>query len=71
MADDPKSTGNNQDNTPNDGGNEKTFIQAELDKIVGERLAWERKTQPDPEKRKKFDEWKRLSKRKQRRRLRP
>lgn len=57
MADEPKPTGNDQDPTPNDGGNEKTFTQAELDKIVGERLARERKNQPDPEKLKKFEEW--------------
>ena len=38
MADEPKPTGNDQDTTPNEGGNEKTFTQAELDKIVGERL---------------------------------
>ena len=57
MADEPKPTGNDQDTTPNDGGNEKTFTQAELDKIVGERLARERKNQPDPEKLKKFEEW--------------
>lgn len=57
MADEPKPTGNDQDTTPNEGGNEKTFTQAELDKIVGERLARERKNQPDPEKLKKFEEW--------------
>ena len=57
MADEPKPTGHDQDTTPTEGGNEKTFTQAELDKIVGERLARERKNQPDPEKLKKFEEW--------------
>lgn len=51
-----KSTETNQDPTQ-ESGNEKTFTQAELDKIVGERLARERKNQPDPEKLKKFEEW--------------
>ena len=57
MAEEPKPTGNNQDTTPNEGGNEKTFTQAELDQIIGERLARERKNQPDPERLKKFEEW--------------
>ena len=57
MADEPKPTGNNQDNTPNEGGNEKTFTQAELDAIIGDRLARERKNQPDPERLKAFEEW--------------
>ena len=58
MADEPKPTGDSQDNTPNEGGNEtKTFTQAELDAIIKERLARERKNQPDPEKLKKFEEW--------------
>lgn len=57
MADEPKPTGNDQDTTPNEGGNEKTFTQAELDKIVGERLARERKNQPSAERMKAFEEW--------------
>ena len=57
MADEPKPTGNDQDNTPNEGGNEKTFTQAELDAIIGERLARERKNQPDPDRLKAFEEW--------------
>ena len=58
MAEEPKPTGDDQDNTPNEGGNEtKTFTQAELDAIIKERLARERKNQPDPEKLKKFEEW--------------
>lgn len=59
MADEPKPTETNpQDPTPNEGGNEpKTFTQAELDAIIKERLARERKNQPDPEKLKKFEEW--------------
>ena len=57
MADEPKPTGNNQDNTPNEGGNGKTFTQAELDAIIGERLARERKNQPDPDRLKAFEEW--------------
>ena len=58
MAEEPKPTDNNQDPTPNEGGNEnKTFTQADVDRIVSDRLARERKNQPDPERLKKFEEW--------------
>lgn len=58
MAEEPKPTETKpQDPTPKDGGNEKTFTQAELDAIIGDRLARERKNQPDPERLKAFEEW--------------
>ena len=56
MAEEAETTETTQETTQ-ESGNEKTFTQAELDKIVGERLARERKNQPDPEKLKKFEDW--------------
>ena len=47
-----------QETTVESGNNEKTFTQAEVDRILGERLARERKNMPDPEQLKAFEEWK-------------
>ena len=47
-----------QETTVETGNNEKTFTQAEVDRILGERLARERKNMPDPEQLKAFEEWK-------------
>lgn len=57
MAEEAENTETTQETTQESGNETKTFTQAELDKIVGERLARERKNQPDPEKLKKFEEW--------------
>ena len=45
MAEEPKPTETNpQDPTPNESGNEtRTFTQADVDRIVSDRLARERK----------------------------
>ena len=56
MAEDANNniTDNNQDTTP-DGG--KTFTQADVDRIVADRLSRERKNQPSAERLKAFEEW--------------
>lgn len=48
-----------QETTPNPEG--KTFTQAELDNIVAERLARERKKMPSADEMKAFNEWKKTS----------
>ena len=57
MAEEPKPTDNNQETTQESGNENKTFTQADVDRIVSDRLARERKNQPDPERLKKFEEW--------------
>ena len=55
MAEDANNiTDTNQDPTP-DGG--KTFTQADVDRIVADRLSRERKNQPSAERLKAFEEW--------------
>ena len=55
MAEDANNiTDTDQDPTP-DGG--KTFTQADVDRIVADRLSRERKNQPSAERLKAFEEW--------------
>ena len=44
----------NQDTTPEGG---QTFTQADVDRIVADRLSRERKNQPSAERMKAFEEW--------------
>ena len=56
MAEDANNniTDNNQDTTPEGG---KTFTQADVDRIVADRLFRERKNQPSAERLKAFEKW--------------
>ena len=64
MADEAEKTANEQEVTQQEEaqgtgeGQGKTFTQAELDRIVSERLARERKNQPDADEMKAYREWK-------------
>jgi len=64
MADEAEKTANEQEVTQQEEaqgtgeGQGKTFTQAELDRIVSERLARERKNQPDADELKAYREWK-------------
>lgn len=64
MADEAEKTANEQESTQQEEaqgtgeGQGKTFTQAELDRIVSERLARERKNQPDADEMKAYREWK-------------
>ena len=66
MTDEIKSTAEQQENTQNiaehkqtDAGQEtKTFTQAEVDRIISERIARERKNLPDEADLKAYKEWK-------------
>ena len=63
MAEEAKITDKDQDPTHNNEEKptvekpEKTFTQAELDKVLADRLARERSKMPAPEKLKAFEEW--------------
>ena len=57
MAEEAEKTETTQETTQESGNESKTFTQADVDRIVSDRLARERKNQPDPEKLKKFEEW--------------
>lgn len=60
MAEDANNiTGNDQDTTPEGG---KTFTQADVDRIVADRLSRERKNQPSAERMKAFEEWEKTQK---------
>lgn len=49
----------NQETTPEGG---KTFTQADVDRIVADRLSRERKNQPSAERMKAFEEWEKSQK---------
>lgn len=57
MAEEAENTETTQETTQESGNESKTFTQADVDRIVSDRLARERKNQPDPERLKKFEEW--------------
>ena len=54
MADEAENTDTTQETTQESG---KTFTQADVDRIVADRLARERKNQPSAERLKAFEEW--------------
>ena len=54
MADEAENTDTTQETTQESG---KTFTQADVDRIVADRLARERKNQPSAERMKAFEEW--------------
>ena len=63
MAEEANTTDKDQDTTTQNEDNstaekpEKTFTQAELDKVIADRLARERAKMPAADKLKAFDEW--------------
>jgi len=63
MAEEANTTDKDQDTTTQNEDNstaeksEKTFTQAELDKVIADRLARERAKMPPPDKLKAFEEW--------------
>ena len=57
MAEEAETTETTQETTQESGNETRTFTQADVDRIVSDRLARERKNQPDPERMKKFEEW--------------
>lgn len=54
MAEEAENTDTTQETTQESG---KTFTQADVDRIVADRLARERKNQPSAERMKAFEEW--------------
>lgn len=54
---DQEPTQNNEEENTTAGQQEKTFTQAELDKVIADRLARERAKMPAADKLKAFEEW--------------
>ena len=61
MAEEAETTETTQEQPTQESGS-KTFTQADVDRIVADRLARERKNQPDPEQLKAFEDWKQSQK---------
>ena len=57
-AEQQETTQNSADHKPTDAGQEKTFTQADVDKIISERLKRERDKLPNDDDLKAYKEWK-------------